>query len=314
MHRQGRGALRRVPVRNRRPDATFSPIMTRHLLQPLSIALAIGWASCSPQPAEDPAENPILALRAELPVAMERGKLLERDGRPVLWGGQSPLQDFDISAFDLEPSRLHFGLGRENFAALIDPAFVSADAADAWLPDTARVLVVAVGEEVHVYPHRLLARHELVNDVVGGQPVFAGFCTLSNYSAVYDRTYGGRTFTFGLSGYSHYDPTVWDGRDVFVLWDRETESLWWPPYDRAVSGVMKGVRLRRFSASAWAETTWGAVKARYARPVVLAPGQDFSRPGIWPRLSRDSLRLSETDVATTDTFAPEMPQTPRALY
>ena len=69
------------------------------------------------------------------------------------------------------------------------------------------------------------------------------YCVLADLGAVYSRNYNSKELTFALSGYTYYDKNIWNGLDGFVLWDRETESLWWPLVGKAVSGKLKGVNL-----------------------------------------------------------------------
>ena len=95
----------------------------------------------------------------------------------------------DVSA---RPSGLRYGLGRERFTALLEPAFepvaamVASGRADPiamtlsppreqeagpparkWPGAAARVLTVSVGDQVKIYPLALLRRHEVVNDKIG---------------------------------------------------------------------------------------------------------------------------------------------------
>jgi len=219
-------------------------------------------------------------------------RVMERDGKKLLWGGEKESMHFDITRFALDPDRLHYGLGREKFPALIEPEFVSAEQADEWMTDDARVLVVKVKDEVKAYSIDLLTRHEVVNDTVGGKPVFAAYCILADLGAVYSRNIRGHTLTFALSGYTYADPDVWDGMDAFVLWDRDTESLWWPPIGKAVSGPMMDTPLPLMDEKHWSQTTWGEVKAEHPNVRVLQRGQDMERPTNWPELKL-------ADAATT---------------
>ncbi len=220
--------------------------------------------------------------------------------RRMLFGGDQPGQDFDITVFRLDPDQLHYGLGREAFPALIAPAFVTADKANQWLLSEARVLAVKVGEEVKVYPIDLLIRHEVVNDVVGGRPIFAAYCILADLGAVYDRKQGEHTLTFAVSGYTYADPAVWEGMDAFVLWDRETQSLWWPPIAKAVSGPLLDAPLRLLDETLWSQTTWGVVRQVHPHALVLEQNQDLDRPTHWSAL--------ELPAATTQPDAPAAPQ------
>jgi hypothetical protein len=264
-------------------------LLLLHLpIWPILLLFATG---CSDTPAPSPRKERYEDTSG-LPVAMERGKILQRDGKVFLWGGKDPSWDFHASDLDFDLRRLHFGLGRENFPALFQPQFQSRREADLWLPDTARVLLVEIGGDVRVYPHRLMLRHEVVNDVVGGVPVFAAYCILSDLGAIYERTYGGHVFTFALSGFTYNDPAVFGGRDGFILWDRDTESLWWPLIGKAVSGPMKDIPLQIYDESTWASTSWATVKSRFENPLVLAPGQELSPPTAWPRVDVGTLDLA----------------------
>ena len=129
-----------------------------------------------------------------------------------------------------------------------------------------------------------LTRHEVVNDVIGGEEVFAAYCILADLGAIYKRTYGEETLTFAVSGYTYFDPGIWEGLDGFVLWDRETESLWWPLIDKAVSGSLKGVKLRKLEEAFWEDTDWQTIKEKYPSAMVMVPNQDFERPPHWNRL------------------------------
>lgn len=216
---------------------------------------------------------------------MERGPLrvVERDGKEYLFGGEEPRQDFDVTQFRLEPGQLHYGLGREKFSALIAPEFLSANEASHSLGEKESVLGVWIGGEAKAYPIALLTRHEVVNDVVGGRPIFAAYCVLADLGAVYDRQLGEHTYTFAVSGYTYSEPSVWNGLQAFVLWDRDTESLWLPTIGKGVSGPMIDVPLQLVPKDYWERTTWGKFKAKYPDAVVLKPDQTMSPPASWER-------------------------------
>ena len=220
--------------------------------------------------------------QAQRPVALENGKFFEYDGRSMLYGGDEPEMHFTIDNLELAPEQFHYGLGRERFPALLEPQFESVkDAKKRWKA-TDRFLLAKKGGEVKCYSVRDLTRHEVVNDSIGGTPIFAAYCILADLGAVYQRQYGDKLLTFAVSGYTYHDPEVWDGLDGFILWDRETESLWWPLIDRAVSGPLKGVGLRQLDSTYWEDTNWGHILNEYPEARVLIPNQDFERPESWP--------------------------------
>ncbi len=217
------------------------------------------------------------------PIALEHNKFFDVDGKRMLYGGKDNIQHFDITGYDLKDEQFHYGIGRETFPAILEPKFISVQEADTTWTDDTRFLVAYAGNEVKAYSIKDLTRHEVVNDVLNGKPIMAVYCILADLGAIYERKYGDKELTFALSGYTYYDEEVWGGLDGFVLWDRETESLWWPLIDRAVSGPLKGVKFLEMDKANWKDTTWGAIKKSYPNAKVLKSGQDFERPKTWKK-------------------------------
>ena len=85
---------------------------------------------------------------------------------------------------------------------------------------------------------------------------------------VHARTIDGRALTFGHSG--------WLWRNAFLLYDRETNSLWHNATGVAMSGPMRGKRLPRFDATAI--MTWAAWRAEHPDTLVLAKPDDPAAP------------------------------------
>lgn len=220
-------------------------------------------------------------VKKQRPIALDNGKFFERDGKKMLYGGERENQHFDISGYALKDEQFHYGLGRERFPALLDPNFITVAAADSIWSDDARFLLAYAGSEVKAYSVKDLTRHEVVNDVIDDQPIMAAYCILADLGAIYKRNYGDNVLTFALSGYTYYDENIWEGLDGFVLWDRETESLWWPLIGKAVSGPLKDVKLLEMNKSHWEDVQWKYVKENYPNAQVLQSGQDFERPSEW---------------------------------
>ena len=219
--------------------------------------------------------------KRQRPIAFNNGKIFEVDGEKMLYGGKDSTQHFNITDYDLKDEQFHYGIGRERFPALLDPEFISVEEANSIWADSTRFLLAYSGNDVKAYSVEDLTHHEVVNDVLNGEPIMAVYCILADLGAIYDRQYGDKELTFALSGYTYYDEDVWDGLDGFVLWDRETESLWWPLIDKAVSGPLKGVELLEKDKAHWQDTNWKAIKEKYPKAQVLKSGQDFERPKSW---------------------------------
>ncbi len=225
----------------------------------------------------------LLKGNSQRPSALENGKFFEENGNQMLYGGEFDSEHFIINNLDLKPMQFHYGLGRERFPALLTPKFESLESAKTKWSDTDRFIVAHAADDVKAYSVRDLTRHEVVNDVLDGEPIFAAYCILADLGGIYKRTYADKEFTFAVSGYTYFDPKVWDGLDGFILWDRETESLWWPLIDEAVSGALKGVKLQKLDNSKWEDTTWKVIKEKYPNAMILVSDQDFDRPKKWKK-------------------------------
>ncbi len=75
---------------------------------------------------------------------------------------------------------------------------------------------------------------------------------------MYARKVGEKTLTLGVSG------NLW--KDVLVLYDRETDSLWTQMSGDAIDGPLKGESLQEIPSEM---STWAEWKARHPNTVVL---------------------------------------------
>lgn len=220
------------------------------------------------------------------------GKYYQQEGNEYLWGGDDSTSHFKITDWTLDECKLNYGLGREHFKALIAPEFESlAEVADNF-EDIEKTLVLRGNGVVKVYPFKILVKHELVNDVIDGKSVMVVYCFLADLVAVYNRVYCNQRLTFGVSGYTYLDEDILDGLESFVLWDRDSESLWWPISDKGVSGVFKGQDMVKHDETTWEEMRWGEVAAQYPNAMVLKDGQTMSAPDNWPSLDFASLNCN----------------------
>ena len=264
------------------------------------VALAVLNFSCQKDPliAVEDSESTLSTVPIEPPTVpsckttvMNNGKVFIDNNRKWLWGGDDDTWHFDITGWELNECKLHFGLGREWFKALIDPQYISVSLASAYHQDGDRFMIVYTDQEPLVYAISLLQQHEVINETVDGAPIMVAYCSLANLGAVYTRIYCGQEFTFALSGYTYHDLNVWNNVDGFVMWDRETESLWWPLIDKAVSGPMgeADVYMEKHDETKWEETTWEVIVADYPDAKVLAIGQTMTAPIDWPQYENSNL-------------------------
>jgi hypothetical protein len=152
-----------------------------------------------------------------------------------------------------------------------EPCFDDVAIADEWLEPQSPVMVVEVGDDRRAYPLAILTQHEIVNDVVGGEPLVVTYCPLCNSGLAFERTVDGRVLDFGTSGRLF--------QANLVMYDRQTKTLWTQFTGRAVVGEgFVGTELERVPTSLLA---WDDFKAAVPDGVVLSPdsepGRDYGR-------------------------------------
>ena len=62
-------------------------------------------------------------------------------------------------------------LGFDAISAILSPDFITVDEAERWMEPDEQVLGLSINGDNRAYSVRMLSRHEIVNDVVGGVPV-----------------------------------------------------------------------------------------------------------------------------------------------
>ena len=62
-------------------------------------------------------------------------------------------------------------LGFDAIPSILEPSFVNVEEADAWMKAGEQVLGVSINGDNRAYSVKMLSRHEIVNDVVGGVPI-----------------------------------------------------------------------------------------------------------------------------------------------
>jgi hypothetical protein len=147
---------------------------------------------------------------------------------------------------------------RDCFQVVRDGQFVPADRAPRMRPEE-RVLGLDLGDVQIAYPINLLNHVEIVEHAHAGRDLLVCWCPLCGTGVVHDRRVDGRALTFGHSGF------LW--RNAFLLYDRETDSLWHHATGAAMSGPMRGKRLARFDAVA--VMTYAAWRAEHPSTLVL---------------------------------------------
>ncbi len=214
---------------------------------------------------------------------LSKGKVYISDDKTWLWAGEDSYTHFNITDWILDTCNLNFGDGREVFPALIDPEYEKISDVGHKYGNQENCILLHHEQNTLVYPYGLLTSYEVVNENVGDNPVMIAYCVLADLAAVYTRRYCNEVLTFGVSGYTYREETVWEGIQGFILWDRDTESLWWPLIDKAVSGEMKNTALVKYNERKWETMVWSEVIDQFPNALVLKKNQHFNPPLNWPK-------------------------------
>lgn len=152
------------------------------------------------------------------------------------------------------------GVKRDGIPPLKNPETIAAAEA-VYLSDTDVVFGVSFGGQARAYPKRILAWHEMVKDVVGGQSINGVYCTLCGSMIVYDTKFNGAHYELGTSGFLY--------RSNKLMYDHRTKSMWSTLLGKPVVGPLtgKGIKLKPLYV---VTTTWGAWKQRHPQTDVLS--------------------------------------------
>jgi hypothetical protein len=176
------------------------------------------------------------------------------------------MEGFDLTGSLVPPGEIHSGgPGRDGIPAIDAPKFVNPASADFLQPEDL-VVSVTIGAETRAYPLRVLVWHEIANDAIGTNRFSVTYCPLCGTSMVFGRDYGGPVLDFGVSGLLY-------NSDV-LMYDRQTESLWSQLKMQAVTGSMKGRRLKWLPSE---HLTFAAWRAKYPGGKVLSTDTGFKR-------------------------------------
>lgn len=159
----------------------------------------------------------------------------------------------------------HGGPPRDGIPAIDKPGFIKAGRVD-YLQGEDRVLGIVRHGVAKAYPIKILNYHEIVNDDINAEPIVVTYCPLCGTGVAFSAVAAGEARSFGVSGLLY-------NSDV-LLYDRQTESLWSQILGQAISGPLKGERLRRI---ALAHTTWADWRNRHGDTLVLSQHTGYRR-------------------------------------
>ena len=149
----------------------------------------------------------------------------------------------------------------DSIMAISAPQYAPVEEADNFMNPREQLISVVINGQARAFPLPILSRHEIVNDVIGGEPVAITWCPLCYTALVFSRQIDGREelLTFGVSGKLL--------NNTLVMFDRQTKSLWSQLYGAAIDGPLAGTRLSFFSSTL---TDWQSWREHYPEGLVLS--------------------------------------------
>ncbi len=184
---------------------------------------------------------------------------------PLACQGQS-LNDFDVSNASIPVEKIfRGGPPRDGIPSIDNPKFVPVGKVD-YLRDDDIVIGLERDSDARAYPLRILVWHEIVNDVIGDEPVTVTYCPLCGTSMVFDARVDDMRRTFGVSGLLY-------NSDV-LMYDHETESLWSQIGMKAISGPDVGKELVWLPSG---HMTWKAWREKHPQGHVLSTDTGHDR-------------------------------------
>ena len=131
------------------------------------------------------------------------------------------------------------------------------------------VIGIVHNGEAKAYPLRLMNYHEIINDTAGGDPVVVTWNPFSGAAGAMLAGKGEERLLFGSSGLAY--------RGDFLIYDRDTESLWSPQLGRCVAGEKTGTALQRLHVVVVPLGYWKKTHPESLLLSKVAPQLDYAR-------------------------------------
>ena len=131
------------------------------------------------------------------------------------------------------------GPPKDGIPSIDNPKYVTVSDADEWIQDNELVLAIIYKNIKRVYPFQILVWHEIVNDVIAGDPILITYCPLCGSGIAYERNIDGEAVEFGTTGMLY--------NSNLVMYDRKTDTYWTQIDGKAIIGELTGRELKEIS-------------------------------------------------------------------
>ena len=167
---------------------------------------------------------------------------------------------------------------RDAITPIDQPIYGSGDSLP-WLEEDSLVIGYVSEDAAYAYPVSVLDRHEIVNDVINGQPVLITYCPLCFSGVVFSRVLDGRVLTFGNTSALY--------QSDLVMYDHQTGSYWFQVAGEAVVGTLTHSRLGLLPSTTM---SWGQWEKLFPDSRLLTGTAEAPTAFASSRYGRDSSR------------------------
>jgi len=189
-------------------------------------------------------------------------------GRVVVAVSTTKLSGGTVLKYVVPPDEIVSGGPPKDGIPSIDrPRFVSAEEAERFMRTNDIVIGLYYKGVARAYPHKILVWHEIVNDVVAGDPITITYCPLCYTSTAFIRILDGEPVEFGVSGKLY--------NSDLVMYDRKTDTYWSQHWGVGILGELAGQALQRIQVDVM---TWSKWKSLHPDTEVLSKETGFARP------------------------------------
>lgn len=141
-------------------------------------ALGLSLAACAKpvSPAESPASEDVVVVAEVAPEAPPPEQPEAPPPEEPATLGETGDYEIKTTAagvrYIVDPAKiLGGGPPKDGIPSIDDPKYVSVTEADGWIDDNELVLTISYKGVVRVYPLQIMVWHEIVNDVIAGDPI-----------------------------------------------------------------------------------------------------------------------------------------------
>jgi hypothetical protein len=184
----------------------------------------------------------------------------------------------DFTRYAVDPEEIvSGGPPKDGIPAIDDPKFVTVSQANPFIDKNEPVAVVRRNGVTRAYPLQILIWHEIVNDIVGGDPITVTYCPLCNTTLAFDRRFDGQVLDFGTTGRLRHSD--------LIMYDRQSETWWQQATGQGIVGEHAGRQLTFVSSPVM---RWDDVREQLPDAQVLS--RDTGHPGYEQRYGMNPYR------------------------